>query len=144
MVWAAIKGNGSSVIVRCLNRLNSIWYQDVLESGLFKLYGSDSVFVQDNTPCHKSRSTLTYLDNKKVCLLADWPSQSPDANIIENLWLMLKAKVQKWCPKSQNELWEAIEQEFHSTDDSIIIGLYNSIPRRLQAILDAKGEQTKY
>jgi len=39
------------------------------------------------------------------------------------LWSMLKAKVQKRCPKSQNELWEAIEQEFHFIDDSIIIGL---------------------
>ena len=57
---------------------------------------------------------------------------------------MLKAKIQKRCPKSQNELCEAIEQEFHSIDDSNIIGLYNSIPRRLQAIMNAKGEQTKY
>jgi len=80
------------------------------------------------------------LDNKKVYLLADWPPQSLDANIIENLWSMLKAKVQKRCPKSQNELLEPIEQEFHSIYDSIIIDLYNSIPRRLQAILDAKGE----
>ena len=70
------------------------------------LYGSDSVFVQDNASCHKSRSTLTYLNNKKVCLLANWPPQSPDANIIENLLSMLKAKVQKRYPKSQNELWE--------------------------------------
>jgi len=45
MVWAAIKGDVSRVIVRCPNRLNSMEYQDVLESGLFKLYGSDSVFV---------------------------------------------------------------------------------------------------
>ena len=123
----------------CSNRLNSMGYRDVLESVLFKIYGFDSVFVQDKASCHTSRSTLTYLDNKKVCMLADWPPQSPDANIIENLWSMLKVKLQKRCPKSQNELWEAIEQEFHSKDDSIIIGLHNSIPRRLQAILDAKG-----
>jgi len=141
MVLAAIIGDVSRVIVRSPNRLNSMIYQDVLESGLLKLNGSDSVFVQDKASSHKSRSTLTYLDNKKVYLLADWPPQSQDTNIIENLWSMLKANVQKRCAKSQNELWEAIEQEFHSIDDSIIIGLYNSIPRRLQAILDAKGEQ---
>ena len=71
MVGVAIKGDGSRVIMRFPNRLNSMGYQDVLESGLFKLYGSDSVFVQDNGLCNKSRSTLTYLDNKKVSLLAD-------------------------------------------------------------------------
>ena len=37
-----------------------------------------------------------------------------------------------------------IEQEFYSLYDSSIIGLYNSIPKRLQAILDGKGEETKY
>ena len=70
MVWAAIKGDGSRVIVRCSNILNSMEYKDVLESGLFKLYGSDSVFIKDNAPCHKSYSTLIYLDNKKVCFVS--------------------------------------------------------------------------
>ena len=49
---------------------------------------------------------------------------------------MLKAKV-------QNELCEAIEQDFHFIDDSIFIGLYNSIPIRLQAIVESKEDQTK-
>ena len=56
MVWIAIKGDGSRVIVRCPNKLNSMGYQYLLESGLFKLYGSDSVFLQDNALCHKPRS----------------------------------------------------------------------------------------
>ena len=77
-------------------------------------------------------------------MLANWPPQSPDINIIENIWSILKAKVQKRSPKSENELWAAIEQEYYSIDDSVIIDLYASIPRRLQAVLEAKGEQTKY
>jgi len=144
MVWGAIKADGSRVLVRCPKRLNSMGYVHVLESGLFQVYTPQSVFVQDNAPCHKSRSTLTYLDHKHVCMLADWPPQSPDINIIENIWSILKAKVQKRSPKSENELWAAIEQEYYSIDDSVIIDLYASIPRRLQAVLEAKGEQTKY
>ena len=79
MVWEA------RVLVRCTKRLNFIGYQYVSESELFKLCGPQSVFAQDNAPCHKSRSTLTYLDNKQVWLLADWPPRSPNINIIENL-----------------------------------------------------------
>ena len=87
---------------------------------------------------------MKYLDDKQICLLFDWPLQSPDINIIENLWSILKAKVYKRCPKTAEELWSAIEEEYKSIDASAIIGLYDSIPRRLKAVLQNKGEHTKY
>jgi len=104
MVWGAIKGDGSRVLVRCPKTLNSCAYQKVLNSGLFQLCGPLSVFVQDNAPCHKSRSTLNYLDNKQVYVLFNWPAQSPDINVIENLWSILKSKVQRRCPISEDDL----------------------------------------
>ena len=61
--------------------------QDVLDCRLHQLYDPDCVFVLDNAPCHKSGITLEYLDMKGVCLLSDWPAQSPDINIIENFGL---------------------------------------------------------
>ena len=94
--------------------------------------------------CHKSRSTLNYLDNKQVCVLADWPSQSPDINIIENLWSILTSKVYKRSPKSADELWKAIEEKYYSIDDYVIVALYDSIPKRLKAVLQSKGGNTKY
>ena len=41
MVWGAIKGNVSRILVRCPRRLNSTVYQDVLDAGLFQIYDSD-------------------------------------------------------------------------------------------------------
>jgi hypothetical protein len=144
MVWGAIKGDGSRILVRCPRRLNSTAYQDVLAAGLFHIYDSESVFVQDNAPCHKSESTMKYLEKKHICLLSDWPPQSPDINIIENLWSILKSKVDKRSPKSTSELWKAVEEEFYSIPHSVIINLYDSIPRRLQAVLKNNGAHTKY
>ena len=106
----------------------------------FQIYESDSVFVQDNVPCHKSESTKKYLEKKYICLVSDWSPQSPDINIIENLWSILKSKVDK----STSELWKAIEEKFYSIPDSVIINLYDSIPRRLQAVLNSNGAHTKY
>jgi len=144
MVWGAIKGDGTRILVRCPKRLNARAYQEVLESGLPQLYDPDCVFVQDNAPCHKSRTTLDYLDMKGVCLLTDWPAQSPDINIIENLWSILKAKVCRTQPKSEGDLWKAIQKEFNDIDPSVIINLYDSLPRRVAAVLKSKGAQTSY
>jgi len=71
-------------------------------------------------------------------------TQSPKINIIENLWSILKTKVYKRCPKTAGELWSVIEEEYKSIDVSAIIGLYDSIPKRLKAVLQSKGKQTKY
>jgi len=69
MVWEAINGGGSRILVRCPRRLYSTSYQDVLDAGLFQIYDSDSVFVQDNAPCHKSESTMKYLLNLRTSIL---------------------------------------------------------------------------
>jgi len=131
LVWGAIKGNGSRILVQCPQRLNSSVYQQVLDSGLFQLYGSHSVFVQDNAPFYKSRSTLNY-------------PQSPDINIIENRWSILKSKVYRRSPKFADEFLKAIKKEYYSIDDDVFIALYDSIPRRLKAALQSKGGNTKY
>ena len=66
MQRGAIKPDGSRALVKCPIKLNSEAYQNVLYAGLVKLYDSTDIFMQDNAPCHKSASTLAYLDQEKV------------------------------------------------------------------------------
>lgn len=144
MVWGAIKGDGSRYLMKCPDRLDSIKYQLLLTKGLRKLYNYDNIFMQDGAPCHKSKSTLDFLDGRNICVLADWPAQSPDLNIIENLWSILKARIRKRIITNIDQLWECAQQEFYAIDNKIIIDLFESIPRRLQRIISNKGYPCKY
>ena len=64
MVRGGIKGDGTKTVVKCPHRLDSKGYQSILDEGLFRICDSESVFMQDGASCHKSRSTLQYLDQK--------------------------------------------------------------------------------
>jgi len=85
LTWGAIKGGGNKIIIRCPKRLDSNTYLTVLEEGLQDMHANDSVFMQNGTPWLTLRSIMSYLEKKKICLLSEWPLQSPDINVIKKM-----------------------------------------------------------
>ena len=144
MVWGAIKGDGTKVLYRCPTILNSEGYMQIIEGSLLPMLDSNSVFMQDGAPCHTSKATMSVIDKHKVCILSDWPPQSPDINIIENLWAKVKKNISRKQPVNKNELWELLKLEWDNIDTTDILQLYASIPRRLHDVIKAKGLHTKY
>ena len=144
LIWGAIKGDGIRTLVRCLNLLNSAEYQNVLSNGLFKIYDACNTFMQDGALCHKSRFSIKFLEDMNVCLMDDWPPQSPGLNVIEIYWSILKSQVLKQQLKSAEELWSVAQEEWETISNDAITKLYESIPRQIKAVLKAKGLHTKY
>jgi len=144
MVWGAIKADGTKVLCRCPPILDSRNYQIVLDRELMHFLSTDSIFMQDGAPCHRSKTTLDYLDRRQVCLLSDWPAQSPDLNILENLWSVLKDRVRKRLPKTADELWAVTEEEWNGISKDEVKKLYASIPTRLKCVIRHKGQHIKY
>jgi hypothetical protein len=75
-----------------------------------------------------------------------WPSSSPDLNPIENLWHLLKAKIYKRRTRAKNreELIVALKEEWAKLDIEVVNSLCDSMPRRLQAVIDNKGGAAGY
>ena len=75
-----------------------------------------------------------------------WPSSSLDLNPIENLWHILRSNIRKRKvqPRNKKALIEALQEEWEKLDMEVVNRLCLSMPRRLQAVIDAKGGSTKY
>jgi transposase len=52
------------------------------------------IFKQDNTLCHQSLSTMSFLEEHNINTMP-WPPYSPDLNIIENLCEIMNRKIHR-------------------------------------------------
>ena len=74
-----------------------------------------------------------------------WPGNSPDLNPIENAWNHIKNKLQDMEVTSVDSLKEAIKQVWvRDLDVSYWRKLVESMPRRMELVIAAEGNTTKY
>ena len=106
------------------------------------------VYQQDGASCHFSKSTTMYLSSHMDKTWSwtgkgEWPTNSPDLNIIENIWAVLKNKVIKWQCTNMEDFVSAIEEEWWSIPQKFIQGLFNSMPTRLERLKVNNGGRFK-
>ena len=100
MIWGGIRSDGKRFVKRIEGTVDSRAYQAILDDALPVLYSSRYIWQQDNASCHTSASTKKYFEEKAVRMVQDWPAQSADLNVIENLWNFLKEKVKNRKPQN--------------------------------------------
>ena len=91
-----------------------------------------------------SRSTMAYFQQRTVRLLLDWPAQSPYLNVIEHMWSILKKELEKKNPKTKDELNNAAKDFWELIPNQTIRKLFESLPSRTKAVVNARGSNTKY
>jgi hypothetical protein len=75
-----------------------------------------------------------------------WPSKCADLNAIEHLWCLLKRKVESYAeePKGIEELWKRVQEQWDNIDNCECQKLIESIARRVEAVIRARGGYRKY
>ncbi len=127
--------------------INAVIYQESLEHFMLpsadKLYeDADFIFQQDLAPAHTAKNTKSRFNDHGVTVL-DWPANSPGLNPREKLW---------YC-QEEDERHQTQQCRWPEGRYQINLGfitpeqchkLIDSMPRRIDAVIHAKGGPNKY
>ena len=113
---------------------------------------SDTIFQQDNASCHISKKTRDWFDKVTTeygFSVMDWPLNSPDMNLIENLWAHIKIELYKRYLDTATlrgpphiiraKLRERLLEVWWEIGEDVLNRLVDSMVDRIQALIDAKG-----
>lgn len=149
MVWGGICYNGRTDLYVCRRSMNgNIYKEDIVEAVVTQFHGAigdNFRFLDDNATAHRANIVLNRVYELGIPTLP-LPPRSPDLNPIEHAWDKLQRALENHSPVPQTiaelttllpRLWQAIPAED-------LNHLAESMPRRVEAVIEARGGWTRY
>jgi hypothetical protein len=105
-------------------------------------------FQQDNDPSHRGAGRLieeyNSTNHTKVQILPKWPPNSPDLNLIENVWGMVQAEVDAKGCKTFAQFKAAVLEGLAHLTPATLNNLYSSMGSRLAKVVATGGDKCGY
>lgn len=148
MVWGCMSSSGVGSLHCIEGNMDKFQYLNILKANILQSAEKLGIrenfsFYQDNDPKHKSGIVQTYLIYNCPHMLQT-PPQSPDINVIENLWHLLETKIRLHNISNLNDLKEALKTEWYKISPAYTKKLVSSMNSRLRSVIKQKGYPTKY
>ena len=150
MIWSCISVYGTGRVHVVENSMDANQYLRVLSERavpqMREWFGSiEGWFQQDLAPCHTAKRCAEFLQNQNVKVL-EWPGNSPDLSPIENIWAVLKKRVNKQECKNKQDLINAVLNVWTRSNElnDMCEVLIASMPDRIKACIKAGGGPIDY
>jgi hypothetical protein len=114
-------------------------YPDMTEK-----YGEGWIFQQDGDGSHSAKVVRDWLDQQPQRWIPDWPALSPDISWVENLWAIIGQRMEGAKIRTADGLWKRLQKEWNSIGREIYRKLADSMPRRLELVVEANGGPINY
>ena len=98
----------------------------------------------DGAPVHRAWTTKQWHTNHGVTLSPGQPGNSLDLNPIENLLSQMKDMLRDKRATSAAGLKKIAEKVWRRIIPNYLNKLYESMPRRMEAVIASQGGHTKY
>ena len=148
-VWGAFHNSAKSPLVLPDGYLTGVLYRGILQNTLVPFarhyFGDNYRYQDDNATPHRARVVLDFLQQGNVTKM-EQPPRSPDCNPIEHLWDELGRAISSMDnpPHNLDELRQALLDKWAQFPVQHLQRLVASMPRRLAAIIAARGGNTRY
>jgi len=132
---------------------NLLGYVDALREDSLQ----DIIFQHDNASPHTAKLTREWLKNEGEAhgfTVMEWPANSLDMNLIENLWAILKRELHRRYPdtkylsgspaKVRSILKERLSTIWWDIGEEVLNKLIESMPERVRELREAKGWYTRF
>ena len=148
MIWGCMAAAGSENLVFIDGIMTKESYLKIIRQNVERsvrklLIGEDFIFQQDNDPNHTAGVVQQYI-NQRGWEVIEHPPQSPDLNVIEHLWDEIDRRIDRIEVNTYEQLKGKISQVWLSVEPECAQKLVESMPRRLQQVIEAKGGNTSY
>ncbi|GFY25239.1 transposable element Tcb1 transposase [Trichonephila clavipes] len=106
---------------------------------------STAIFQQDKTRSHVTCIVQRFFVNHQIELLP-CPALSPDLSPIENMWAMVTQRLTQITPSgaTPDQLWQRVEVAWSAVPEEHIQSLFESMPRRVAAVISNNGGYSGY
>jgi transposase len=147
MCWAAISMRFKTKLAVVPGTMTAMKYVETVDQYLLRGKSrtalKNMVFQQDGASCHTAKLTKTFFLAKGIRILP-WPANSPDLSPIENMWSVLKQKVECRAVKSAGDLATVAQEEWNKIDMEIIKRTIDTMGERVSQVINRDGLKCDY
>jgi hypothetical protein len=115
------------------------WYWESIATGRTLL------LMEDEAPAHHAHHTQAYKEQFHIPTIT-WPPSSPHLNPIDNIWSVLKTKLNAHNPRPEGkqQMKQAILEEWNAITVEDIQKNVDCMPEHIRAVLEAEGGHTRW